>query len=190
MVCGWAEAEAHVAIGTPANVDPPSPDDQTLAVLTGAPAAGDVMSLIGSSSAVSGAFADRPTFIGLGQLETQHSYGADSLSETSTTSAVLQADPTQIASPGDLILGLFAPAVAYGANISDVHLTVIAGSLPGIDVDFSNAADAQAYFSDHAIDLGSLGGTTTSLHIEIALSVTATGSGSGFTSNFVLGSAH
>ena len=63
-------------------------------------------------------------------------------------------------------------------------------AVPSIDVDFSNATAAQAYFNDHAINLGGLGSLGDHLNLEIALSVTSRGVGSGFGATFVLGNTH
>ena len=50
--------------------------------------------------------------------------------KTSTSNATLVADLTQIASPGNLVLGLYAPTVNGGASIIDIHFTVTENAVP------------------------------------------------------------
>jgi Ca2+-binding RTX toxin-like protein len=100
-------------------------------------------------------------------------------------------DVTQIGSPQELFLGLSDPRV-LGAGVTGVTLDVSADGTTLLHQTFASAAAAQAYFTNHRLDLGSLAGPdlfSDTLGLAIVLNVTSTSQGSGFFADFMLGQA-
>ena len=86
---------------------------------------------------------------------------------------------------GDLVLGLLDDDV--GATGFSSLTFMVTGVADAIDVTFTSLSDAAAYFTDQALDLGSVGGSTGV--VTVKLDVTMDAAGQGFGQDFLLGVA-
>ena len=69
-------------------------------------------------------------------------------------------------------------------------LDISANGVSVLHQTFGSATDAAAYFTDHAVDLGSLNSapyTGNTLALHVSLDVTSTGGGSGFYGDLLIG---
>ena len=156
---------------------------QGVANITGMPTAANVNTVLAGNGAIASAFAVSPSYFGLAELGGQYSAHGTS-SETANTSVSLTVDSSLLATPGDLIVGLYG-GVALGSGVTDVTLDIYADGSDVLHQDFASALAAKAYFTNNAVDLGALSGGTE--HIQVSLSVTGASAGSGFYGNLLIG---
>jgi hypothetical protein len=184
-VSGQSTAYAHTAYGgtLPATVS----GDQAVAVVTGSPTASSVASILNANSNLKAAFAVTPVYFGVEQLGGGHTASAGS--QTSTSEAILNIDLSQLSSKKDLIVGLFNP-VATGAGFTDLQFSIKASGVT-ISKDFTDLASATAYFTNDALDLGSLAAAPFNannlLTIDITMSVTTAAAGDSFSAQALIG---
>jgi hypothetical protein len=112
-----------------------------------------------------------------------------SSTQTDTSTINLSVDLTQLASRQDLELGLFN-GTSSGPGFSGLTLTVVGDGNTLVNQTFNTAAAAVAFFTNNAIDLGSLSsgplsGNTLSLTITATLTTTA--AGTSFDGGFLVG---
>ena len=139
------------------------------------------------SDAINTRFGSSPSFFGIGELGGGYSSGGKN-TQTTTSSFQETVDLTKLASRQDLLVGFFG-GQAVGSGVTNVTLDVYAD---GTDYhqSFATAAAAAAFFTDNAVDLGSLAsgplGANT-LSLNVVLSVTTKQAGSGFYGSLIVG---
>ena len=124
----------------------------------------------------------------LGELGGRYSTGGSGL-QTQTSSVDLTVDLTQLAARKDLELGLFSGA-ALGTGFQSLTFTVIGDGATLLTKTFTSAAAAKTFFTNDAIDLGSLASGSLSgdtLSLSIQMSLTTTTAGQGFDAGFLVG---
>jgi hypothetical protein len=129
-------------------------------------------------------FGSSPVFFATAELGGGHSTAATG-SQTTSSTINETVDLTQLANKEDLAVGFYG-GESLGAGVTQVTFNLYVN---GSDVDsqtFSTAAAAKAYFTNNAINLGSLAGES-SLSVEAQLAVTSTAAGSGFYGEVIIG---
>ena len=87
----------------------------------------------------------------------------------------------------DLLVGLYNPVVSNAAGVSEVIFDVSENGSNVVHQDFTSAASAQAYFTDHPLDLGALGGIGSSLDLVVSMQVRTTVAGASFAAGLLIG---
>ena len=161
---------------------------QSLSVAVADPLGTDVNAVLAANSHLKTAFAtSSPSFFGIGELG--GSYDSDGISsETDSQTMSFVIDPSKMANPQDLIVGLYSGTVV-GSGFTDLDFTIMANGIAVDSQDFTSTAEAQTYFNNHALDLGSLttladGG---SLDLQINMSETTNAAGAGFYAGLLIG---
>jgi hypothetical protein len=186
-VSGTSSAQAEALIGATAPVFATS-SEQALAVVDGAPVLASVTPILTANSNIAAAFAVNPSYFGLGELGGSYSTSGTG-SETATGTVNLSVDLTQLASRQDLELGLF-DGTALGSGFTNLALTVTGDGTTVLSKSFTTVAAATSYFTNNAIDLGSLASgalSSNTLSLSISLSVTTNTAGQGFDAGFLIG---
>ena len=162
--------------------------DQGVAVITGAPTAANVATILAANSTIASAFAVTPSYFGI--AEVGGAYTTAGITAETTTSTVSESvDLGQLALRQDLLVGLYGGTLV-GTGVTGVTLTIIANGSTVLNQSFTSGAAAKAYFTNNAVDLGSLAGTLYAgnvANISVSLSVTTSGAGSGFYGNLLIG---
>ncbi len=164
---------------------------QATALLNGAPTASTTNPILNASGngAIKTAFGAAPVFFGAGELGGGYSQGGKA-SQTVTSQFSETVDLTKLGSRQDLEVGLYG-GVASGAGVTNIQFDLVADGIDVLSKNFSSAAAAKAFFTDDAIDLGSLaaGGAlgADSLTLSATLSVTSSSARSGFYGGILLG---
>jgi hypothetical protein len=188
QVSGTSTMEAHSTIGgsTPAFAT----GDQGIAVATGSPAQSSVTPVLTANSNIAAAFATSPTFFAMGELGGHYSQSGAG-TQTVTDTINLSIDLTQLASRHDLQIGFFS-GQQQGSGFSSLHITVVADGVTVLDQTFASPAAATTFFTNHAIDLGSLSSGALSgntLTLAITETLVVTGSGQGYYEGLLIGDA-
>jgi len=185
-VNGESLATATAGIGgLPASV---STVGQGVAFIEGAPSSTGVSAVLTANANIAAAFGASPVFFGIAELGGGHSTGA-AATQTVTSTVDESVDLTKLKAPKDLMVGFYQGA-AVGGGVSSVTFDLYAD---GVDVDhqtFASAAAAQAYFTNNAVDLGSLASgplSGSTLSLQATMSVTTTAAGSGFFGSMIIG---
>ena len=179
---GTARAQSSLSQAAPAiTTGYPS-----LARIVGLPNASDVNPILAANSNLNAAFGSANVEFGLGELGGLHdANGAGS--ETITSAIDLLIDPSKFTAK-DLLLGLYG-GTSVGGGFTSLTFDVDVGSTAGvINQTFTSVAAAQTYFTNHAIDLGTMGASVFDVHI--ALTETTPVANAGFDLAFLLGSAN
>ena len=163
-----------------------------MALETGAPGSADTAAVLAANANIATAFGASPTFFAIDELGGGYAKSGGTASETTTDTVSLTVDLTQLASPNDLEVGLFN-GTALGSGFTSLTFTLTADgdtASPLISQTFTSAAAAVTYFTDHALDLGSLAtgplaGST--LTLQASFTVTTASAGQGFYAQFMLG---
>jgi hypothetical protein len=126
----------------------------------------------------------------VGELGVGYSSGGLRVQTTTATFAE-SLDLTRLASRQDLVLGLFDGYARGAAGVTRVVFRLEADGQTVVSKVFTSAAAAVAYFTNDAIDLGSLAsgqalGADT-LTLSATLTVTSDKAGSGFYGDIILG---
>jgi hypothetical protein len=111
--------------------------------------------------------------------------------QTVTDTINLSVDLTQLASRHDLQVGFFS-GQQQGSSFSSLHITIVADGVTVLDQTFASAAAATTFFTNHAIDLGSLSSGALSgntLTLAITETLVVTGSGQGYYEGLLIGDA-
>jgi hypothetical protein len=162
--------------------------DQGVAYITGAPLLASVTTILNANSNIKAAFAVSPSYFGIAELGGAFDTGG-SIAVTTNTSVSESVDLSQLAVRQDLLVGLYGGTLV-GTGVTGVTLTISANGSTLVNQSFTSGAAALAYFTNDAIDLGSLNGTLFAnnvANITVSLSVTTLGSGSGFYGNVLIG---
>jgi hypothetical protein len=162
--------------------------DQGVAYLTGAPTTANVNAVLAANSAIKAAFAVSPSYFGIAELGGAFTTGGTA-ADTTTSTVTESVDLSQLTSRQDLLVGLYGGTLV-GAGVTGVMLTISANNSTLLTKSFASGAAALAYFTNDAVDLGSLNGTLFSnnvANITVSLAVTSLGAGSGFYGNILIG---
>jgi hypothetical protein len=160
---------------------------QGVADVTGAPLAGDVATVLGANSAIAAAFASSPVFFAIGELAARYD-ATGTGTETTTSTIATNVDLTQMATLGDLIIGFYGGGTS-GSGVTSVVLSISANGSQLFDKTFTQA-QAMAFFTNNAIDFGSLAGAlfaNSVADITVSLTVTSSTAGSNFHGNVLIG---
>ena len=151
-----------------------------VALQDAAPAQASGDAILAANSNISAAFGASPVYFSLGDMGGAYSAGG-ATTQTATDTLDLSVDLTQLAIRGDLILGLFDPTIE-GTGFSSLTFTLTADGSIVENQTFTTVAAAEAFFTNDAIDLGSLAsgplsGNTLTLQATLAVSFTTAGQG-------------
>lgn len=164
---------------------------QATAHLNGAPTASTSNAILNASGdgAIKSAFGATPVFFGVGELGGGYSKNGKA-SQTITSQFSETVDLTKLGSRQDLEVGLYGGA-GSGAGVTKIQFDLVADGIDVLSKTFSSAAAAQAFFTNDAIDLGSLASGAAlgadSLTLSATLSVTSSSARSGFYGGILLG---
>ena len=187
MVDGTSKAAASTQIGgtAPAYVT----GNQGLSNATALPGSSDTSAVISANSNLAAAFGTSPTYLALAEMGSLYDSGGTT-SETITDRLQFTVDPNQLAASKDLILGLYHPTQSGtgGSLVFDVTIN-------GADVvhqGFTGLSSATAYFTNHALDLGSVAGFAMNgpISVGVTLAETNTAANSGLAFGLLLGTSH
>ncbi len=178
------DAEAQIG-GTTATF---STGKQSIATVDGAPALASVTTVLNANSNIAAAFATNPSYFGLGELGGAYSK-AGSGTQTEISNVTLTVDLTKVTDLQNLELGLYS-GKSLGSGFESLTCTVIGDGTQVLTTTFTSAGAAKAFFTNDAIELGSLtsgplSGSTLSL--SIGMSITTTAAGQGFDAGFLIG---
>ncbi len=163
---------------------------QAKAFVTGLPEAADTTAVLDANPGIASAFGASPVFFAEGELGGQYSTGGTA-AQTITDTVEIKVDLSKLASPKDLMIGLFnATPLDEGLGSGDLTLTLTNNGTVLFTRSFATETDAIAFFTDKAIDLGALGagplsGSTLDLVATFTLHTSA--AGQGFYGQFIIG---
>jgi hypothetical protein len=179
---GTSVALAQAAIGgTPAAY---VSNDQVVALETGAPTAASTSAILAANPVIASAFGASPSFFTVGELGGGHS-SVGTASQTATSEIDFSVDLTQLSPRQDLMVGLYHPTVVAG-GFTNLAFDIFVNGSDVIHQVFNTTAAATAYFSNKAIDLGSLANGD-SLSVRAVMSVTSSAAGGGFDAGLIFG---
>ena len=98
-------------------------------------------------------------------------------------------DLNQLAVKEHLLIGFYG-GQSFGTGVSSVTLTISANGTTLINQTFGSASAAVTYFTNHAVDLGTLTAplySSNTLNLTANLTVTTSSVGSGFYGNLLIG---
>ena len=168
---GGAEALAQIGVASPV-LDMKTP---SLAFISGAPLASDVSTVLSANGSLSSAYGSAANVLALSELGGTYASHPAMGNETSSTSCSVSLEASQLNPKDDIVLGLYGPD-AHGQNLGSVSLAVSVNGANVLSAGFSTAAAANAYFTDHPLDLGSIASLSASGTIAVTVSVSETGS--------------
>ncbi len=152
-----------------------------VAFVTGAPASASTDPVLTQNPTIAAAAGASPIFLAQVELGGSYAVGGSGVeTETSSFAITVKLDAADLTK--DLVIGLFG-GTNHG-SVTDVSLDIFANNVDTFK-DIGDGAAATAYFTDHAINLGSLsaGGT---LNLDITLKVTSDTAVSGFYGGIVV----
>ena len=162
---------------------------QGVAQVTGAPTAAGPAAVLAANAAITSAFGAAPVFFAEGELGGAYSTGGKA-AQTVTSIFSESVDLTQLAARQDLVVGLYG-GVAVGTGVTAVQFDLLVDGTDVLSQTFASAGAAKTWFTNHAVDLGSLASGATlgadTLTVQATLSVTADASGSGFYAGILVG---
>jgi hypothetical protein len=164
---------------------------QSVAFETGAPNAASTAAVLKSNSSIKAAFGSSPVFFGMDELGGGYSSGGASASQSTVSTIQETIDLTQLTTRKDLVVGFYS-GTTLGTGVTGVTLDLYAdgNATPVLSESFASAAAAQAWFTNNAVDLGSLATdpqlNANTLTLTADLTVTST-SGSGFYGDLIIG---
>jgi hypothetical protein len=158
--------------------------------IAGKPLSADVTAILGANSNIKAAFnTAAPSYFAITELGARHSTLATGAESTSTT-LNLTVDLNQLAVKEHLLIGFYGGKSFGAAGVTGVTLTISANGATLVNQSFGTAAAAVTWFTNHALDVGTLtapayaGGT---LNLTATLTVTSNAAGSGFYGNMLIG---
>jgi len=162
---------------------------QSVAEASGAPNAAGTSAILKANKTIATAFGASPSFFEIGELGGAYSIrGATTQTTTSSTEVVV--DLTQLTVRQDLVAGFYKGTVV-GSGVTGLTFDLYADGVDVIHQAFTTATAAQTYFTNNAVDLGSLASGTLSgntLTLKAVMSVTTTTTaGSGFYGGLIIG---
>ena len=162
---------------------------QSVAIAAAAPSAAATSAVFRANRAIATAFGATPRFFALGELGGAHA-GPGTASQTATSEIDETVDLTKLTTRQHLVVGFYSGATT-GAGVTAVGFDLYADGMDVLHKSFASAAAAQTWFTDNAVDLGSLasgqplGGST--LTLRAVMTVTTDAGGSGFSGNLIIG---
>jgi hypothetical protein len=185
-VAGTSTAKAIAGIGGPAPGFTTGP--QAVALETGSPGAVSTSAVLSKNGNIATAFGASPVFFAIDELGGRHSSAAAG-AQTTTSEIDETVNLTKLASRQDLVVGLYN-GVAVGSNVTGVTFDLFADGVDVIHKSFASGAAAQTYFTNNAVDVGSLASGPLSgntLTLKAVLRVTSSAAGSGFYGEIIVG---
>ncbi|HEV2364755.1 MAG TPA: hypothetical protein VGS12_11230, partial [Caulobacteraceae bacterium] len=180
------KAKSQIGVATFA----PASSGAGVANVTGAPQAADTDAVLNApqNASIKTAFGASPTFFSLAEMGGGYTSGGSG-SQTVTSVVDLTIDLTKLASRADLVIGFHDP-ITVGSGFSSLTFTLVGDGQTLISQTFTTLAAAQTYFSDHALDLGSLASgalSNNTLGLQATLTLTETSAGAGFYVQAIVG---
>ena len=161
---------------------------QGVAYVEGAPLAASISAVLTKNASINTAFGASPVFFGIAELGGAYSAGGKT-TQTITSSFSETVDLTQLATPEDLVAGFYS-GKATGAGFSGMTFDLYADGVDVVHETFSSAKAATTFFTNNAIDLGSLASgplSGSTLNLRATMSITASAAGSGFSGSIIVG---
>ena len=185
-VGGASTAQASVAYGGGAPSF--STSNQSVAVEMLAPTGASTSAVLAANSNINTAFGASPVFFALGELGGGHS-ATGTTGQSISSEIDFTADLTQLAVRHDLIVGLYG-GTASGSGFSSATLDLYADGTDIVHQTFTTQSALVTYFTNHAIDLGSLasGGLSgATLSFKAVLTIPENTAGSTFDGGLIIG---
>ena len=187
-VDGDMSAKAKVVIGA-AVVEPFEASGQAVALESAAPDGAGTSAVLNANPNIAAAFGASPSFFAIDELGGSSAKSGGTTSETTTESVDLTVDLTQLASRQDLVVG-FYNATGLGTGFSSLTFTLTGDGAQLFTETFTTLSSAEIFFTDNAMDLGSLAtgplsGNT--LTLQASFSLTTTSAGQGFYAQMIIG---
>jgi hypothetical protein len=180
-----ALATAQIGVAAPAF----STTDTAVGQVTGAPSATTTSAILKANSSIATKFGASPVFFGVGELG--GGYSSDGTSAQSVTSSFTEyVDLTRLSTRKDLVVGFYGGDLV-GTGVTGVQLDVGVDGTNVLSKTFATGADAKTWFTNNAVDLGSLvsgaalGADT--LSFQAVLTVTSDAANSGFFGGVIVG---
>ena len=187
MVAGGGESQASAVVG--GALRSAMAGAQSVALEVGAPSAAATAAVLSANSVIAKKFGATPTFFAIGEFGGAHA-GAGTTSQTATSEIDETVDLTKLASRQDLVVGFYGGAVT-GAGVTGVAVDLYADGLHVLHKTFTTAALAQTWFTNNAVDLGSLASGqklgADDLTLRAVMTVTTDAGGSGFSGDIIVG---
>jgi len=142
--------------------------------------------VLSANSNIAAAFATpSPSYFGIGELG--GGYSDDDIGQTTQSSSIhLTVDLNQLAVREDLLIGLYDPD-STGDGFSNLDFIIRANGTTLSTYSFTDTATATNFFTNNALDLGSLAGYGSTLNLDLILSLTTQTPGSSFEFNMLIG---
>jgi hypothetical protein len=162
---------------------------QGVALISGAPTAANVTSILTANSNIAAAFNTKtPSYFAVAEVGGRYTTAGSGV-ETTHSSLDLSVDLTRLAVKHDLLVGLYG-GQGFGTGVTNITLDISANGTSLLHQSFASAGAAVTYFTNHAVDLGSLTAplyASGTANIHVALDVTSNSAGSGFYANLLIG---
>jgi hypothetical protein len=149
------------------NLSGSSNGQQAFAYTNGDPSAATINAQLAANPNVAAALAGSHTVLGLGSMGAN--YGASSGSHTYSASAVYT---FSLAASSTLKLGLL-DFTSYGGGFNSLTLTATNGASTIFTKSFTVLSDAQSYFDDHVIGLGSFAAGVNTMTLSYSLTASS-----------------
>lgn len=147
------------------------------------PLAASVTAFTATSFNAGFAFAETPSYFALGELGAAATTVASG-TQTITDSLSLTVDLTRLPSLGSLIVG-FGGGTASASGFGNITLKFTVNGAAALTQTFANLPAAKNYFTDNAVDLGVLSGSTLTLGVSLTMQESVASAGYDF--NLLLG---
>jgi hypothetical protein len=179
-------AEALIAASAPAFAT----TGQIMAVAIAAPSATTTNAVLAANSEIKSSFGASPVFFAVAELGGR--YSTDGTASQTTTSTMNETiDLTQLKNRQNLVIGLYDGASIGTAGVTGVTFQLYVDGMEEIDQTFATVAAAKTYFTNDAVNLGSLANGQTlgadTLSISATLSITSDAANSGFFGDLIIG---
>jgi hypothetical protein len=155
--------------------------DTAVAQITVSPSASAAAAVLAANPDIASGFGASPAFYAIGELAAAHT-SAGSESQTLTANLGFSANPG--VATGDLMVGLYNASV-IGDGFTSLTFDISAQGHDLMHDVFTTAAAATAFFTDNAIDLGSL--ATDLPNVSVSLTVVSDVAGGGFAGEMIFG---
>ena len=187
VVDGASSAKTKATIGEAAQ--PFAAQGQAVALASGAPTLASTNAVLVANPNIFTGFGPAPTFFAIDEFGGAYAKSGGTTSQTITDTIDLTVDLTQLATRGTLVAG-FYNATALGTGFASLTFTLTGDGATLISQTFTTLAAANAFFTDHAVSLGSLAtGALSGATLTLAATFTLTTStaGQGFYAQMIIG---
>jgi hypothetical protein len=170
-----------------------------VALVDGAPTdGGSVLSANKKIAALFTAQGGTPVYFATGELGGRYATGGTG-SLTTTSEIDETVDLSQLAARKHLVIGFYHPGTGFASGTGTARLDVYVDGTDVLSKSFTSLTGtdpnvaAQAFFTNNAVDLGSLAsgstlvGTNNTLSLRVVLTVTSSTAGSGFFGDIIVG---